>query len=813
MIQMVTEIEGVRLLESLDEVPAEVSRLRGAGVPVTYDIETTGLDPLHSRQVALIFKPKGKKATIIDVRHFTPDQQRLLGSMLEPLFDGTVQVIGHNLKFDLEFALAQMGFGAHKVYDTMLAEMVILGLGRATLEKEKIGYSMAALADRYGLSVHKEERKWFVDLDTRVEGAVKSVVGMEQREERIQRWYYDGVEVEDLDSVDISDPRTTFDVEVVQKEVPIYDMVGGLRPWNEPFPVEQIIYMKQDVVIPHLIKDRQLEAIEKYNLYEVIDLEMRALLPLVGIEVFGVEINREGWLQVIDEIAAEADRLERILHLGVEGEFDGLDVHILKVRHDRYMEKWVPYKAWMEERDKYIADRKKIWDATHKKGEAGWGEEKKQLLEAWYGAKGKLTKPPENTKGVNLGSWMQVRDGFNDILKDEKYWIKATSHPWEKYPIELESVNEESLIPYVGVHPLIQVYIDYSHARKIVTVYGRDRGSKKRAFIELLDGHNRLRAEYEQIGADTGRMSSRNPNFQQIAAHGIGSRLRENVVASAGHVFVVADFSNIELRILAEVSGDPFLLQAFASGVDVHSTTAALMFGLTPEQTTKAWTDSHNAVVGGKELVGVTYRAVAKTINYMLLYGAGPGKLASELHIAVDAAKQLMKLYRDSFAVAIKWLRSQGASVDYALRNGKKRVYSKTLSGRRRWYNIPPAPINPANGSQVTVEAMDKYREDVREWEKQLGAIRRQLANSPIQGLSADITKLAAALWYEETGYDENMKLVALIHDEDIVEVKLGYEYIATTRLEKVMYQAMRYYLKEVDLGEIKAVVTPYWMH
>lgn len=800
------EIESVYLVTDLADVPAEVSRLRGYGRDVAYDIETTDTDPINSRIVMLQFKPKGKKATIIDVRQFTPLMLMQLGSMLEPLFDGTVTLVGHNLKFDLEFALAQMKLGAHSVYDTMLAEQVILGLGWSSGNNRGIHFGMPDLAERYGLPVTKEERSWFIGLDKRIEGQVKSQVGVERTEETIHRWYYDGVEIEDLNDVDIADPRTTFDAETVVHEKPVFDMVGGKRPWDEPLPVEQIRYARQDVSIVHKFREYQAASIEAYGLAEVVSLEMRALLPLVGIEVWGVQINREGWLSVIDRVSVIASDLERTLHLGVQdspnpgNNFDGLDIHVLKVREEKYLEKWHPYEDWMKARDAFVATRKVYWEEHQSRppiieGYKNWSEYKKAMLDQWYERHGKQTKPQENKKGVNLGSWMQVRDGFNDL------------------GIPVKSVSEETLTPYIGKHPLVQVYIDYSHARKIETVYGRERGKKERAFIELLDVHNRLRASYQQIGADTGRMSSYNPNFQQIPSDGVGSELRKHVVASDGHTLVVADFSNIELRIVAELSGDRFLLDAFASGEDIHAYTAGIMFGLKSEQTNKDWTNSHNAVVGGKEIENTSYRKVAKTINYMLLYGAGKRRLAAMLRITEEDADKLLKLYYKTFATAIGWLNEQKGRLDAAKKRNEWKVYSETRSGRRRWFDIPHYPKYPGNGARVTVDEIDEFDLAVETWKQQMASIKRQLANTPIQGLSADITKEAAALWYERVGYDPGMKLVAIIHDELVIEVLEPFAGIAARLLEECMMQAMQKYLKVVELGEVHAVETPYWMH
>jgi DNA polymerase I len=723
------EIEGVRVIDQLGDVISEVSRLRGAGVDVGYDIETVDVVPLQSKMVALQFKPKGKKATIIDVRHWFGDDLRMLGTVLEPLFDGAVTLIGHNLKFDLEFALAQLGIEATCVYDTMLAEQIVLGMGMSSAAEKGIHFGMADLAERYDVAVEKESRNWFIYLDKRPE-------------------------------------------------------------WDDPFPPEQIKYMRQDVAVIHKFKEKQQERIEEWGLGGVIDLEMRALLALVGIEIWGVQINRDGWLSVIDRVEARMHELEAVLHLG-NATFEGLDVHVLKVRNEKYMEKWLPYQDWMKARDAYMATRKAEWGK-----QPGWGEAKKHYLEEWYATHGKMAKPPASKAGVNLGSWMQVRDGFNDL------------------GIPVTSVNKDELALYVDKHPLVQVYLDYGEARKLVTVYGRERGKKEKAFIELLDERDRLRASYQQIGADTGRMSSYSPNFQQIPADGLGAELRKNVVAAPGYTLVVADFSNIELRIIAELSGDKFLLGAFSSGEDIHAYTARVMFNLSDEQATKKWTDSHNVVIGGKEIENTSYRKVAKTINYMLLYGAGVKRLASMLRIPEKDARTLLDLYYKTFASAIAWLNEQKSRLNQAEAAGKSSVYAETRSGRRRWFNIPKKPKQIGRGKQATVEEVREWQEAMDKWNEMRAAIRRQLANTPIQGLSADITKLAASLWQERVGSrNARMHLEAVIHDEFIIEASPEMAETAARILEEVMTEAMQTYLHKVDLGEVHAVITPYWEH
>jgi DNA polymerase I-like protein with 3'-5' exonuclease and polymerase domains len=218
-------------------------------------------------------------------------------------------------------------------------------------------------------------------------------------------------------------------------------------------------------------------------------------------------------------------------------------------------------------------------------------------------------------------------------------------------------------------------------------------------------------------------------------------------------------------------------------------------------------------VLNGREVVGTSYRKLTKTCNFALLYGAGNKRLAVTLHQPVEVATRLRGVYRETFATAIAWLDQQKNRLEVARRTNQKRVYAVTLSGRRRWFDIPVYPSHPANGGRVTVEAQEKWDADKEEWKKQMGSIRRQLANHVIQGLAADIMKEAECLWYEKYGYDEECRWVASIHDEGIVEVIQSRAEEASRNLEDVMYRAMSKYLKVVNLGKVEAVITPFWSH
>jgi DNA polymerase-1 len=201
-------------------------------------------------------------------------------------------------------------------------------------------------------------------------------------------------------------------------------------------------------------------------------------------------------------------------------------------------------------------------------------------------------------------------------------------------------------------------------------------------------------------------------------------------VSEPGYSIVVADYANIELRILAELSGDEALTSAFLSGEDPHKSTAALMFGIPIDTVTK------------------DQRFIAKTINFGICYGMGPNKLMDMLNkgktgkeiLGYQKVNGMMKRYKETYSKANSWL-LQAGNLAY------RRAYSETMLGRRRWYERP-------NNSEP-------------DWEGQVAGVKRKGANSPIQGTNADITKLAMLNLYHDLGtYGINADIILQVHDE-----------------------------------------------
>jgi DNA polymerase-1 len=321
----------------------------------------------------------------------------------------------------------------------------------------------------------------------------------------------------------------------------------------------------------------------------------------------------------------------------------------------------------------------------------------------------------------NINSTQQLREILFDRL--ELPIIKRT----KTGPSTDASVLEE--LAAMG-HELPRTLLEYRQLEKLRSTYVD-------ALPKLVNPETgRIHTSFNQTVAATGRLSSSDPNLQNIPIRTeLGREIRRGFVAAPGHVFLGADYSQIELRILAHFSRDEAFLTAFREGVDVHRQTAAIIFGVPREDVTPEM------------------RARAKTINFGTLYGQGDFSLARQLGIPRDEARKFIEDYFERFSGVRRFLDDQ---VEMARENG----YVETLLGRRRY-----------------VPELQSKNWNVRQFGE------RVAQNTPIQGTAADLIKRAmidvqAALDASESG----ARMLLQVHDELLLEVPDG-------ELEKV--QAM----------------------
>lgn len=289
----------------------------------------------------------------------------------------------------------------------------------------------------------------------------------------------------------------------------------------------------------------------------------------------------------------------------------------------------------------------------------------------------------------------------------------------KKTPTGTPSTAEEVLQELALDYPLPKVLMEYRGLAKLKSTY------TDKLPLEINKGTGRIHTSYHQAVAATGRLSSQDPNLQNIPIKTEeGRRIRQAFIAPAGYKLVAADYSQIELRIMAHLSDDAGLLSAFEKGLDVHRATAAEVFGV------------------GLDSVSHEMRRSAKAINFGLIYGMSAFGLAKQLHVGRNEAQQYIDRYFERYPGVQRYMNNIRALAH-------EQGYVETIFGRRLY--LPE--INAKNKNL------------------QMGAERTAI-NAPMQGTAADIIKTAmikVQSWLDESQLDA--KIIMQVHDELVLEV------------------------------------------
>ena len=306
----------------------------------------------------------------------------------------------------------------------------------------------------------------------------------------------------------------------------------------------------------------------------------------------------------------------------------------------------------------------------------------------------------------------------------------------------VESTSEAALRPHSG-HILVGTLLKYREQSKYLSTYGEE-------FLEHINKvTRRIHPSFHQIGADSGRMSCSDPNMQNIPRN---REYRACIAPREGRVLVKADYSQIELRIAAEISGDKRLIEAYKAGSDIHSLTAQLIIG--------------------KENPTKEDRQAAKAINFGLLYGMG--------------APRLKEYARNTYGVEL--------TDDEALRF--KRKFFDTYQGLRSWHR------SQTDGVETTKTLSGRKRFNVERFTEKL--------NTPVQGTGADGLKAAFSILWKERAKFPTAQPVLVVHDEVIVECDLADAELVADWLKGSMIRGMGRFVKTVPV-EVEVTVSPTW--
>ena len=335
---------------------------------------------------------------------------------------------------------------------------------------------------------------------------------------------------------------------------------------------------------------------------------------------------------------------------------------------------------------------------------------------------------------INLDSPAQVKDALSRL------------------GIELEDTREWRLQKQAKEHPVLQKLLEHRGLSKSLSAYGE-------AMLEFINPvTGRIHADFRQIGTPTGRITSSSPSLQQIPHT---TEYRSCFRAPEGRKLVVADYSQIEMRILADFSNDQALLEAFDSGADLHRATASQMFGIPLNEVTSL------------------QREHAKGLNYGLVYGMGAEGLAGRIDAGVKAAEMLIEKYFEAYAGVAKWLED---AADRAVQERQCR----TASGRLWRFHLVPA--DP----------------------QQQAALRRVGKNAPIQGTASDIFKRAMTM-LDQALPEHDSQIVNSIHDELVVECPEAVSEQVKNIVVNLMVGAAKEFLQRVPVT-VEAVVSDAWL-
>ncbi|OGH77728.1 MAG: DNA polymerase I [Candidatus Magasanikbacteria bacterium RIFCSPLOWO2_12_FULL_47_9b] len=360
----------------------------------------------------------------------------------------------------------------------------------------------------------------------------------------------------------------------------------------------------------------------------------------------------------------------------------------------------------------------------------------KQLSSDFDSEVQQLTKAiwKEAGQEFNIASSVQLRDMLFITMGLPTDGIKKGKTGYSTAAPELEKLREAS--------PIIPLIEQYREVTKLQNTYVD-------VLPQLIDKKTgRIHTSFNQAVTTTGRLSSSDPNLQNIPIRTeLGKKIRDAFVAESGNVLIVADYSQIELRIVASLAKDKHLIDIFQKGEDVHKATAAIIHGVPLDKVTKEMRHS------------------AKEINFGVLYGMGAHGLSWRAGIPRWQAQEFIDQYFHQFS-GVK------AYVNQTLKFAKKEGYVETLFGRRRYI-----PELASSNFQLR------------------SAGERMAVNMPVQGTAADVIKLAMIALDEEIQkkYSNNdVKLILQVHDELVLEVKKGLEHAVSALVKKTMEEVVK---------------------
>ena len=364
----------------------------------------------------------------------------------------------------------------------------------------------------------------------------------------------------------------------------------------------------------------------------------------------------------------------------------------------------------------------------------------------------------------NLASPKQLGELLFETLGLDRKKSRKTKTGWSTDAAVLEKLD--------GDHPVVPLVLEHRTLSKLLSTYVE-------ALPVLVEPETgRVHTDFNQAVTATGRLSSSNPNLQNIPIRTeFSRRIRKAFLPQEGWQLISADYSQIELRILTHLSGEPVLVEAYNSGDDVHALTARLLLE--------------------KEEVTAAERRLGKTINFGVIYGMGAQRFARETGVSQAQAKEFLSKYKQRYPRVFAFLELQE-------RLALSRGYVETILGRRRTFHFDPGGLGRLLGKDPLAIDLEAARRAGME-----GQQLRAAANAPIQGSSADIIKVAMVRLHQALlAANLPARLLLQVHDELVLEA-------APEALEQTLNLTRQIMEEAVPLAvplRVETGVGPNWM-
>jgi DNA polymerase I-like protein with 3'-5' exonuclease and polymerase domains len=466
--------------------------------------------------------------------------------------------------------------------------------------------------------------------------------------------------------------------------------------WSKELTDEMIEYSVRDALIllrlvtPLREKLRGAAVTKEVSLWDVFRLEMSALRGVASMQIHGFRFDLPRARKLHMELLAEVEEAKQAFLMELDAE--------IKRKHPDDPQKWLP-----RDEDGSFNTREKT--------------------------SGSVRLGTKKYAGFNPRAPIQMAAAF------EKAGIILPPNAKGKTSLD------QNLLAFIRKqYPLVERYLGFKEVSTSVSA------------LETLMEHvnemtGRIHGSYRQVGTETGRLSAAKPNLQQVPRT---EKFRSLFIAEEGYVLVVADFSQVELRVAAELSGEPRMIEAYRAGRDLHTETAALMTGVPFDQVSKS------------------DRQSAKIANFGLLYGAGPATLRKQavaqygLDMSLNEAKEIVEGFRSAYPTLHKWQTREGNKTTPCVFTGY---------GRRR----------------ILVNFNDKFTTRI---------------NTQVQGTAGDIAKIAIAKLWEQLGEvpEDEARLIACCHDELVLEVRADVEDKWKQTLKRSMEEAGSVVCHEVPI-------------